>query len=422
MGRRGRNRRAARAGSATRRWSAALHRWLGLLVAAVLVFQLASGTLLLYRPEIFALTHPELFAATAGTVAAGPAEALAALHRALPQFSTSYAASVEGVWQIWDADYHRAAYIDPGTGNLLGTAEPDGGFWGVLLNLHDCGLSCETHPGYVAALNVTVPGADELTWGGLVLGVLGLALLLLTLSGTVAWWPSMGRFLRALRTKMRPRLDRGAYRAHRDLHDVGAVLALPLIVVWAVTGAGYALPFVGDAWYAVTGGVAPEHSFTADAAPEGAPDIGPDAALAAARTVLPGQELVFVIPPGPDQDHYLVGFQDGVAPARYGGVRTFSESDVAVDPHTGRAALYDGGPGRPWPEWLWESGNYGVHFGYLVPWWARALWFAAGSVSVYLVGSGLWTWWWRRRRIRRAARPVPAPRRAAAAVEQVPAE
>lgn len=405
----------ARAGSATRRWSAALHRWLGLLVAAVLVFQLASGTLLLYRPEIFALTHPQLFAATAGTVAAGPAEALAALHRALPAFTGSTVVPVDGVWQISDTDSLRAAYIDPGSGALLGTAEPDGGFWGLLLNLHDCGLSCEDYPGYLPALAATVPGLDDLSWGDLLLGVLGLALLLLTLSGTVAWWPSMGRFLRALRTKMRPRLDRGAYRAHRDLHDIGAVLALPLIVLWAVTGAGWELPFVEDTWYAATGGVAPDYSFTPDPAPDGAPDIGPDAALAAARTVLPGQDLVFLLPPRADQEYYYIGFQDGVSPSRYGGIRTFSESDVAVDPHTGRAALYDGGPQQPWPEWLWQAAGYGLHFGYMVPWWVRILWFAAGSVSVYLVGSGLWTWWWRRRRIRRAARRVPAPHAAAAA-------
>lgn len=60
-----------------------------------------------------------------------------------------------------------------------------------------------------------------------------------------------------------------------------------------------------------------------------------------------------------------------------------------------------GGPDQSWSSWAWTSGNYGVHFGYMVPWWARILWFAAGLVSIYLVGSGFWTWWWRRRQVRK---------------------
>jgi uncharacterized iron-regulated membrane protein len=74
---------------------------------------------------------------------------------------------------------------------------------------------------------------------------------------------------------------------------------------------------------------------------------------------------------------------------------------VDVDPHTGRAEVASGGPGQSWSSWAWTSGNYGVHFGYMVAWWARIVWFAAGLVSICLVGSGFWTWWWRRRQVRR---------------------
>ena len=116
---------------------------------------------------------------------------------------------------------------------------------------------------------------------------------------------------------------------------------------------------------------------------------------------MPGQELVSVSPPsdalGPA---YVVGLQSGVAPARYAGLRTFSETLVSVDPHTSRAQVTSGGPDQRVADWLWTSGNYGVHFGYIVPWWGRTVWLAAGLVSVYLVGSGFWTWWWRRRRVR----------------------
>ncbi len=142
-------------------------------------------------------------------------------------------------------------------------------------------------------------------------------------------------------------------------------------------------------------------SFTPAPVPAGTPDIGTAAAVAAARSLLPGQELTDVIPPSADLgEYYQVGLQSGVAPARYGGPRLFSETTVAVDPHTGRAEVTAGGPDQRWNDWAWTSGNYGVHFGYMVPWWARTGWFAAGLVSIYLVGSGFWTWWWRRRQVR----------------------
>ncbi|MEQ3553558.1 PepSY domain-containing protein [Pseudonocardia nematodicida] len=113
---------------------------------------------------------------------------------------------------------------------------PDGLFWGLLLNLHDCGLSCPELPGHLPLLAAAVPGLPT-TWGRLGLGMLGLALLVLCLSGMTAWWSSVRDVGRSLRAVVRPKLDRGAFRAHRDLHLLAALVALPLLLVWATTGA-----------------------------------------------------------------------------------------------------------------------------------------------------------------------------------------
>lgn len=147
-----------------------MHRWLGLTVAAALVVEFGSGTLLLYRREL------------AGDGPAGP-------------------------------------------------------FWGTLLNLHDCGLACPGLPGHLPVLAAAVPGLGGTTWGGLGLGLLGLALFALALSGTTAWWPPLRRFGRTLRSRLRPKFDRGSFRAHRDLHDLAGPAVLPLLLVWSVTGA-----------------------------------------------------------------------------------------------------------------------------------------------------------------------------------------
>ncbi|WP_177238548.1 PepSY domain-containing protein [Pseudonocardia ammonioxydans] len=132
--------------------------------------------------------------------------------------------------------------VEFGTGTLLlyrrelAGDGADGPFWGLLLNLHDCGLACPHLPGHVPALAAAVPGLGGTTWGGLGLGVLGAALAGLALSGVAAWWP-VRRFGRAVRATLRPKFDRGPFRRHRDLHDLAALAALPLLLVWAVTGA-----------------------------------------------------------------------------------------------------------------------------------------------------------------------------------------
>jgi uncharacterized iron-regulated membrane protein len=394
--------RVGKAGRTTRRWSAAAHRWLALVVGTVLFVELVTGTILLFRPEIVELGSPQLFAATpsAQPLDAGAAQAVVARER--PGLAVGDTLQVDGVWQVSTTDYHHAVYVDPGSGRILGEADPTRGFIGLLLNVHDCFLACEGYTGYVPALAATVPGLGELTWANLVLGIVGLGFAVLAVTGVVAWWPSMRRFARDLRRSLTVHVRRGQYRFNRDLHDVGALVALPLLVVWAVTGAGYGMPFIGDAWYAITGGEEQAQvTFTPDEAPPGAADIGVARAIASANTLVPGQEFVDVIPPSPDLgEYYQVGLQSGVAPARYGGPRLFSETTVDVDPHTGRAEVASGGPEQSWSSWAWTSGNYGVHFGYMVPWWARIIWFAAGLVSIYLVGSGFWTWWWRRRLVR----------------------
>lgn len=394
--------RSGRAGRATRRWSATLHRWLALVVGTVLLVELVTGTVLLLRPEIVRWSSPQLFAATQSAHPLDAAEAQAVVARERPGYPVGDTVPVDGVWQVSTTDYHHAAYVDAGSGRILGEAETTGGVVGLLLNVHDCLLACEGYTGYVPALAASVPGLGELTWANLVLGVVGLGFAVLATTGVVAWWPTMRRFARDLRRSLTVHLRLGQYRLHRDLHDVSALVALPLLVVWAVTGAGYGMTWIGDTWYALTGGgKQAEAVFTPDTVPPGTPDIGTAAAVRSALALVPGEELTDVVPPSADlAEYYQVGLQSGIAPARYGGTRLFSETTVAVDAHTGRAAIAAGGPDQRWNHWAWTSGNYGVHFGYMVPWWARLVWLAGGLVSLYLVGSGFWTWWWRRRQVR----------------------
>ena len=131
----------------------------------------------------------------------------------------------------------------------------------LVINFHDCLMSCEEYAGYQAWLGTSVPGTawlgfdgEKVTWAGLLIGVTGLLLLFLALSGVWLWWPGVKRWFVAVRV----RLHKGRYARDYDLHQVAGMIAIPLLLIWAVTAMGFEFGFVEKAWY----GALPYQSIT----------------------------------------------------------------------------------------------------------------------------------------------------------------
>jgi uncharacterized iron-regulated membrane protein len=191
-----------------------------------------------------------------------PGEALATVRQELPDFSVAGASVVEnrGAWEVLDEEGH-VARVDETAGRLLGTIDREGGVMGFFGSLHMCALGCEGMPGYVPFLAkpAQVDGFDltlgnEGNWGGLILAVIALLLLALAISGLVLWWPGGGK----LRRGVSVRRGRGRYKLNYDLHKVVGFVALPFLLMWAVTGTLFELPKQADAaWYALTPGDEP---------------------------------------------------------------------------------------------------------------------------------------------------------------------
>ncbi len=80
-----------------------------------------------------------------------------------------------GIYEIYDLEYIKSAYVDPGTGRVNGIADRQSGVMGFMRNLHLCALSCEGYPAYIPFLAKPAPvlGNEELTVGGLILAVTG---------------------------------------------------------------------------------------------------------------------------------------------------------------------------------------------------------------------------------------------------------
>lgn len=374
------------------------HRWVSLGIGLALLVEVVSGVVLLFRPDLFRWLNPHLFAATPGPAVLTQGQAFAAAAVAHPGFVPDRLNVVDGVYQLSSlADPRHQVYLDPGSGRVLGVGDQFDGFLGFLRNLHHCALTCRGYPGYSPTLAAEVPWAG-VQLGGLVLGTLALLFLAVNLSGVLAWWPGARRWARGLVVHWR----RGTYRLSRDLHDVLGLVAIPFLLMWSVTAAGFEFTWVQRTWYAVTPGPA-EPAETFGSTPGKGPDLGPDRALAAARP-LAGDRVWMAtrLPTADPAGFYTVGFvEHGYHPLRYAGTSSIAQTRVAVDRRTGRAELLRGGD-RPWAQRVWMDWTLGLHLGLAVDWPVRLVWGLFGLAPVLLAWTGCWTWLARRRRLRRS--------------------
>jgi uncharacterized iron-regulated membrane protein len=401
-----------------------VHRWSALVLGLMLVAITTSGVAMLYEPEWNRWVHAEAYAPKVGAGDAqrdgiGLAGTLDLLRLHDPGFAPQSVSDAHGTYVATNYDDGRVVTVDPATSRVLDdydlTERVNAADWamGLMHNLHLCLLTCEGDPGYQAWLLTEVPGTSwasleegtDLAVGSLVLGLVGLLLGFLAVSGVWLWWPGVRRWAHGFRVRWR----RGGFTRNYDLHQVAGMVAVPFLLMWAVTGAGFEFGFVGKAWHQMLPGESSEVEFTSRQARASTPDITAAAAVAAAQrelgtTAAPtGFDL-----PAPDDPTaiYSVWFADGFDPYReteYAG-----DVGVGVDRTTGATQVTYGGPGRPVTTRLWEEWNFPTHTGYVVgPWW-RLVWAAFGLVPLLLASTGLTTWFYRRRprRHRRASRPI----------------
>jgi uncharacterized iron-regulated membrane protein len=190
--------------------------------------------------EITRSQHPEAYRA-AGPATMSFAEVAEVVERHDSAFRPQSLYRTHGVIVADDFESGRRVSVDPSNGQVLADFNPvtEGGFvataMGLLYNLHLCLLSCEEYPGYQRWLAAQVPGSawagfegEKVTWGGLLLGVMGLLLLFLAVSGVWLWWPGVKHWVRGVRVRWR----KGRYARDYDLHQVAGMLALPLLLAW----------------------------------------------------------------------------------------------------------------------------------------------------------------------------------------------
>lgn len=231
-----------------------------------------------------------------------------------------------------------------------------------------------------------------------IVGWLGVAMLVLGVSGLVLWWPRPGRWKAAFTVKSGAR----GVRLHRDLHGAVGIWSLAVFIVVTFSGVYLAFP---QSLGAGVSSVLPARDLRAAVTVQpvkGATPIDVDRAVALARKALPGAELRSVSPPARPDQAYRIGL------AAVGQAHGAPTATVFVDPWTARVAevrdpaTYSAGETvMAWQRPLHAGEGLG-------PLWKWAV-FLSGVLPPLFAVTGTWMWW-----LKRKARRAKDAERAAA--------
>ncbi|MBW8752696.1 MAG: PepSY domain-containing protein [Sphingomonadales bacterium] len=251
-----------------------VHKWIGLLLAILIIPLCLSGSALVWHDALDAGLNPQRYAMTSETPRRPPQAYVAAAAAVLApgerisnlRFAPGEPVTIAAVQAPRGAAEARPGrsviWLDPGSARVLDKADGQAGFVRFVHQLHG---------------SLLVPGL-----GRQIVGWLGVAMLLSSLSGLWLWWPTAGSWTRGLRWRRHRNLDTNLH------HQFGFWIALPLFML-SLTGAWISFP----AFFARLGGESGQQRQGGEARsrarPLEAPAQTPEAVLAAAHGLASGE-------------------------------------------------------------------------------------------------------------------------------------
>ncbi len=201
-----------------------VHKWIGLILAVLIIPISLTGAALVWHDALDRALHAERYAVSGTTLLPIPAYAGAASARladgerlqgvSLPDSAgdpVTVTASKPGEGRPQRVTF----YLDPPTGTVLASGRSGEGALQVMHRLHG---------------SLMVPGA-----GRKIVGWVGIAMLISSISGLWLWWPLVGSIRRGLRWKRHRNFDTNLH------HQLGFWISLPLFVL-SLTGVWISFP------------------------------------------------------------------------------------------------------------------------------------------------------------------------------------
>ena len=365
-----------------------IHLWLGVGLALLLVPIGLSGSLLVWHDHVDALINPQRYAVSSGP-AASPSTLLASATKALDGFQPTVVRLPEGAG--WPATVTAreprgpnatgrprfiTVYLDPPTGKVLEVVETRSTFINILHRFHE---------------NLTIPEYN----GRSIVGWVGVAMLILSLSGIYLWWPRNAGFAKGLRWTRGPTLSLNLH------HMLGFWISIPLAVV-SLTGIYLGFPQQGRDLLSTVAPVTPRAGGGFNQPLARQINLNIDAAAAAAIAAEPGRTPAAIFFPPQQNPIWRIQMRSGHSDAL---------STVMVDDRSGTAnkvTPLSGDRIALWIRWIHEGSNAGMLW--------RVLVFLSGVFPTIFAVTGVLIWL-RHRAGRKAAQGLKAMQPLDAAAE-----
>lgn len=354
------------------------HLWIGVGLGILLLPLSVTGSLLVWHDGIDRMAHPARYAVSGSEAPLAPSAYLKAAAEALdpalkatilrlpaePGMPVTVAA--RGATRGGGFPAMTTVYLDPPTGHVLDVADTGGSFMMFVHRFHG---------------SLMVPGL-----GRQIVGWLGVAMLISSLSGIYLWWPRNGQFLKGLRWRRQP-------TTNANLHfTFGFWIAIPLAIL-SFTGAYISFPQTARSVVGLFAEVGPQQQ---RGGPGGfgapvTPSLTPDAAAEAAIATVPGARLLALTFPAGANPAWRIQLLDG------GRTRTVSVDDQSGEVKAGRdRAASQPAAGDAFTR-LMRQLHDGTDMGLV---WQIVIFFG-GLVPALLTVTGV-VMWWRRRENRKA--------------------
>lgn len=244
-----------------------LHKWIGLILAILIIPISITGAALVWHEPILEAMYPARHHAAAAATLPATAYADAARAALAPGERLSRIDLRKGEPVVATATrpargrpQRTLYYLDPATARVFDRENGGQGVFQVMHILHG---------------SLMLPGV-----GRQVVGWVGMAMLLSSLTGLWLWWPTTGSLKRALRWRRHRNLD------HNIHQTLGFWIALPLFAL-SLTGVWISFP----QWFAGVDGPrpkGPDRAMLMRAVPLEAPHVLLAEAVAKAQAVAPG--------------------------------------------------------------------------------------------------------------------------------------
>jgi uncharacterized iron-regulated membrane protein len=341
-----------------------VHLWLGVLLSLYVLVIGLSGSILVFQDEIRQASLP---AVTFDQAHLAPVDSvIAQAQKAHPGQHITYIAQPQPSNPWWTIYVQNAQgksdliYANPATG--IPYTRHRRPFIDFVLDLHIFLLAGPK--------------------GFIVNCVAGIALLILTLTGVVLWWPGVRLWTRGFFLTLHHRWKRINY----DAHNAIGIWTLLIVSWWGFTAVYFLIP---DKVAAVVNVVSPLVGMKEPKLPETTPTSSVASLaeiLANARTLSPGPLEGFSLPPKPGDN--ITVYIDRRQPG------DFSHRDILTfDGHSGKLlTLWHYGENHSLGDWfLWMM--YPLHFGTLWGMTIKVLWALLGLSLPVLSVTGLLMYW-----------------------------